>query len=258
VAPLHILVTAQKNGGLVAGAFDPSGQMVGFIFGFLGLAPDGQLKHCSHMMGVVPSLRRQGLGAALKWFQRDFVQEQGKTALITWTYDPLEGVNASLNITQLGGIVRTYLVSVYGDNMPDSLNQGLPSDRFEIEWWIKSAHVADCAKGEPKRLSRAALLASGAQIVNKVDLRDDGALVPAEMDLNLDSESLLVEIPAEFQAIKSVDMDLAHAWRMHTREIFQCYFERGYIVDGFISDREDGYRRNFYVLTLQEGDVWAF
>jgi len=258
VAPLHVLVTAQNNGGLVAGAFAPSGDMLGFIFGFLGLTPDGALKHCSHMMGVLAALRRQGLGAALKWFQRDFVMEQGKTSLITWTFDPLEGVNASLNIEQLGGIVRTYYVNLYGDNMPDSLNRGLPSDRFEIEWWLKSARVADCAGGEARPLSRPALLAGGAQIANVATLRPDGALTPGQVDLTLNGETLLVEIPAEFQAIKAADMALALEWRLHTREIFQRYFERNYIVDGFISDREDGYRRNFYVLSLQEGSVWTF
>ncbi|HLY26804.1 MAG TPA: hypothetical protein VKQ72_10725, partial [Aggregatilineales bacterium] len=149
-------------------------------------------------------------------------------------------------------------VNLYGDNMPDSLNRGLPSDRFEIEWWLKSARVADCARGEAHQLSRPALLAGGAQMANVAALRPDGALFPTDADLSLDGETVLVEIPAEFQAIKAADMALAHEWRMHTRELFQGYFERGYVVDGFISDREDGYRRNFYVLTLQEGSVWTF
>ncbi|MFB0545549.1 MAG: hypothetical protein ACETWB_01445, partial [Anaerolineae bacterium] len=47
VVPLHLLVTAQKNGGLVLGAFDERGEMIGFLFGFLGMTAAGKLKHCS-------------------------------------------------------------------------------------------------------------------------------------------------------------------------------------------------------------------
>src|SRR5258708_16889682 len=93
--PLTMLMAAQKNGGLAAGAFEPSGAMLGFVYGFVGLTHEGRFKHCSHMLAVGPSLRRQGLGATIKWFQRDFVIDQGKMALVTLTFDPLEGVNRS-------------------------------------------------------------------------------------------------------------------------------------------------------------------
>ncbi len=105
VVPLHVLLTAQKNGGLVAGAFVPSGEMIGMLFGFVGLTPDGKPKHCSHLMGVLPGIRRQHIGQALKLFQRQYVLAQG-IDLITWTFDPLEGVNASLNIARLGSITN--------------------------------------------------------------------------------------------------------------------------------------------------------
>src|SRR5215468_9668461 len=94
-APLNVLLTAQENGGLVAGAFDSAEQMIGFLFGFIGRTLDGKFKHCSHMMGVLPSVRRQSVGQALKLFQREHVLRQGLD-LVTWTFDPLEGVNASL------------------------------------------------------------------------------------------------------------------------------------------------------------------
>ncbi len=53
VVPLHLLVTAQKNGGLLLGAFSGE-EMAGFLFGFLGrTVVDGRWKHCSHMLGVL-------------------------------------------------------------------------------------------------------------------------------------------------------------------------------------------------------------
>src|SRR6185295_17292045 len=121
VTPLALMLTAQKNGGLTAGAFTPSGQMIGLVFSFIGLAKDGKFKHCSHLMGVLPEYRREGIGEVLKRFQRDYVLKQGAVDLITWTVDPLEGVNASLNIARLGGVVHTYYENLYGD-MPDALN----------------------------------------------------------------------------------------------------------------------------------------
>src|SRR5689334_2783041 len=64
VIPLHVLLTAQKNGGLVAGAFDDYGEMIGILFGFVGLTDEGKFKHCSHIAGVLPGLRRQRIGQA--------------------------------------------------------------------------------------------------------------------------------------------------------------------------------------------------
>ncbi|MDQ5850812.1 MAG: hypothetical protein M3380_01845, partial [Chloroflexota bacterium] len=139
VVPLHLLVTAQKNGGLLLGAFSGE-ELAGFLFGFLGRTADGRWKHCSHMLGVLAPYRGRGIGETLKAHQRAFVMEQGLD-LITWTYDPLESVNAFLNIGKLGAICRTYLRNVYGD-LRDELNRGLPTDRFQVDWWLRSARVA--------------------------------------------------------------------------------------------------------------------
>ena len=139
VVPLHVLITAAKNGGLLLGAFDDE-RLVGFVFGFPGLTPEGKLKHCSHMAGVHPAYRDRGLGYSLKLAQREHVLAQG-IDLITWTFDPLETRNATLNFHKLGAICNTYLPNLYGE-MRDGLNAGLPSDRFQVDWWIASERVA--------------------------------------------------------------------------------------------------------------------
>ncbi len=253
VIPLHVLLTAQKNGGLVAGAFNDYGEMIGVLFGFLGFTPQGKLKHCSHIMGVLPGVRRQGVGQALKLFQRQYVLNQGLD-LITWTFDPLEGVNASLNIRKLGAITHKYYPNLYGSSMVDGLNSGLPTDRFEVEWWIASQRVRQLVDGEPcLRPGHRALLESGAALVNHTHLDTEGALHPLDSELDVMAACVLIEVPAEFQAIKAVSMDLARAWRQHTRALFMHYFERGYTVSDFVSDRDDTRRRNFYVLTRIEG-----
>jgi predicted GNAT superfamily acetyltransferase len=248
IIPLHVLVTAQKNGGLVAAAYDERDEMIGMLFGFVGLTAEGTTKHCSHLMGVLPGVRRQSVGQEIKLFQRRYVLEQGLD-LVTWTFDPLEGVNASLNIAKLGGVVHKYHKNIYG-NMPDALNSGLPTDRFEVEWRLNSPRVRRLV--EEKRSERSTylgLLNSGAMLVNEVRLESDGALYPVAAPNNQSADTLLVEVPPEFQAVKAISMDLARQWRAHTGEIFQRYFARGYTVVDFLSERLDSRRRNFYVLS---------
>ena len=76
VVPLHLLVTVQRNGGLLLGAFDGD-DLVGFVFGFPGVSSNGKLKHCSHLMGVASSHRSRGVGYKLKLAQRELVLDQG-------------------------------------------------------------------------------------------------------------------------------------------------------------------------------------
>src|SRR6266581_730661 len=54
VVPRELLLTIQHNGGLVHGAFLSTGRLVGFCFAFLGRR-DGQLRLCSHQLGVLKS-----------------------------------------------------------------------------------------------------------------------------------------------------------------------------------------------------------
>lgn len=138
VVPSNITIALTQHGALALGAFAPDGSMLGMVFSFLSPAhvPGAKhgLSHHSHMAAVLPDYRGQGVGEALK-------REQAKCLLardinlVTWTYDPLEAKNANLNINKLGCICRTYIENCYGE-MRDELNAGLPSDRFEVEWWL--------------------------------------------------------------------------------------------------------------------------
>lgn len=246
VVPLHLLLTAQKNGGLVLGAFDEQGTMVGFVFGFLGMTDQGQVKHCSHMAGVLPEYQGQQIGYRLKLAQREHVLAQGLD-LATWTYDPLEGSNASLNIGKLGVICRTYLRDMYGDT-GIQLHLSLPTDRFEIEWWVRSRRVEERLESRHNKLTLAKALDMGAERVNRTEF-DGRGLLRSEMDDRAPrAEAVLIEIPADFQALKSADMSLAREWRMRTREIFENCFGSGYVATEFISEVQVKQRRNFYFL----------
>ena len=248
VVPLHLMITMQKSGGLVLGAFDETDRMVGFLLGFLG-ACDGDVrrpKHCSHMMGVLEERRGRGVGYRLKLAQRDHALSQGLD-LVTWTYDPLESRNAALNIVKLGAVCGTYVRDLYGP-MTDGLNAGLSTDRFCVDWWIDSDRVLTRLSGDRPRPSLAADLARDAVVLNPASVGPDGLPRPAAALEQSRASSVLVEIPASVRAIKADDMDLARRWREQTREAFEECFAAGYTVGDFISEEEGGVRRSWYVL----------
>jgi predicted GNAT superfamily acetyltransferase len=248
VVPLHLMITMQKSGGLVLGAFDETDRMVGFLLGFLG-ACDGDVrrpKHCSHMMGVLEEWRGRGVGYRLKLAQRDHALSQGLD-LVTWTYDPLESLNAALNIGKLGAVCGTYVRDLYGP-MTDGLNAGLSTDRFCVDWWIDSDRVRTRLSGDRPRPALAAALARDAVVLNPASVGPDGLPRPAAALEQSRASTVLVEIPANVRAIKADDMELAWRWREQTREAFEECFAAGYTVSDFISEEEGGVRRSWYVL----------
>jgi predicted GNAT superfamily acetyltransferase len=260
IAPLHVLTTVIHNGGLLLGAFDDD-RLVGFVFGFLGADETqpsrpalARLKHCSHMLGVLPEYRDKGAGYQLKLAQREFVLQQG-IRLITWTYDPLESRNARLNIARLGAVCHTYQRNLYGE-MTDALNAGLPSDRFQVDWWITSARVKERLFGQRAALVLDSFLSAGTPILNPSDVApDDGLPRPVHDPRSPDGAFALVEIPSDFQALKTHDWLLARAWRQHTREIFEDAFAAGYLVTDFFRETLEGRVRSFYALSLAHGQA---
>ena len=245
IVPKDLMIIAQKNGGLALGAYNDSNEMIGVLFGFLGRTAEDHWKHCSHMMGVLPAYRRIGVGEALKTHQRELVLNQG-VDLITWTVNPLEGVNASLNFGKLGAVCRSYDRNFYGD-MADGLNRGLPSDRFEVEWWINSPRVEKRLQQKSARPRLAELQQAGVQLVNST-VMEQGIRLPQNVNLMMDAPTLLFEVPADFQAVKTGSMTNALAWIEHTRAIFEAYFHNDYVVSEFISEPGTGERRNFFIL----------
>jgi predicted GNAT superfamily acetyltransferase len=63
---------------------------------------------------------------------------------------------------------------------------------------------------------------------------------------------ILVEIPADYLAMKAVNIDLAKEWRLHTRNIFEGLFGDGYLVTDFV--HLPGINpRSYYVLSHGDG-----
>lgn len=239
--PTHQTITAVKNGGLVLGAY--CGEMlVGFQYSFPGF--NGKSAYlCSHMLGIDEQFRNRGIGEKLKLRQREEALKLGYS-LITWTYDPLESINAHLNITKLGGVCSTYIVNCYGE-MEDLLNSGIPSDRFLVEWHIQQEKATD-SRGQVMELD---FLLENSLI--QWDTNNKGLPFPSST-LPLpeqECDTAIVAIPKNFRTIRETNMEIATEWRMKTRDIFTNLFEQGWQVTDFKKNSMKDIPVQFYVLS---------
>jgi len=213
--PTHQTLTAVKNGGIMLGLYDKD-QLIGFSYGFAGFR-DGKSYLCSHMLGIDPEYRSQGLGEKLKLKQREVALRKGYKE-IHWTFDPLETRNGYLNLSKLNGICHTYMENCYGE-MEDKINKGLPSDRFEVHWHIDSPYVEE--KQQPSIEHAVAL--------NTYKLNISG--YPVFQDLKIEAltaDVYALLVPKDFQVLKANDNALALDWRYQTRMQFQRLFQAGY------------------------------
>jgi len=253
IVPVHMLRSVVHNGGFVIGAYTRD-QLVGFVFGFPGIqpGPEGSVYiHASHMAGIHPEFRDAGLGYKLKRAQWQMARQQGIERIV-WTYDPLQSRNANLNISKLGAVCNTYLPEYYGE-MRDGTNLGVPSDRFEVDWWVNTHRVKRrLDRVPPQKLDLAHYLNAGAEFANASRINDHGLIVPVHANAIRSMAALfLVEIPSDITALKAADLSLAVDWYLHLRTIFSDLFAQGYIVTDFIY-LSGTQPRSFYVLTHGE------
>jgi predicted GNAT superfamily acetyltransferase len=233
------LLVTQKYGGMVLGAL-AGRKLVGFLYAFLARR-SGRLIHWSHMMAVEAGFRDRGLGFRMKLEHRRRALAQGIRS-ITWTFDPLQSRNAALNLTRLGAQVDEYIPDCYG-RFPSAIERGLPSDRFVADWRIGSHRVE-------RRLRRRAPLPFSTALprVNETEPDSRGLLVNRRLHLSLNTRRLLIEVPADTDRMRALDMDLAQRWRMEARRAFQRYLNAGYRLEDFLPPGAASGGRAFYLL----------
>jgi len=216
VVPASMLQVAAKMGGVVTGAFDAQGGLLGFVYGITGLR-DGETAHWSHMLAVRKDARDRGIGAALKKSQREELLALG-IASVYWTFDPLVARNAHLNINRLGVEVREYVPDFYGASKSELHELG--TDRFVVKWNLHQTN---------KRC------------------REDGIVAAIESDGQDRRAEVLV--PSDIDALRSASRETALEWRLSSRRAFLSLFRAGYRVCAF----EPGPERARYVLVLRGG-----
>lgn len=234
---------------------------IGFSYGFVGVKDNevgfreiDNLLYYSQYVGVRRDFQSYGLGILIKEFQKEKLMEIFGIYKVTSTYDPLTGVNAYRNIHHLGMDVVEYREACYGDfggflNRPD-----VPCDRFFLSWDLRK-------KAERPSYDLEFLVDSGKLALSSDNVEIEGRSgrvkleIAKEVNLDLDSEFLLVETPYDFYLmLRETDVPQAEIrnipleWRMKSRKVFQALLERRYEIIDFRWFEKDNHKRDFYVL----------
>src|SRR5258705_13429933 len=111
ISPRRHLIVSRQAGGWTLGAFADD-RLVGFVHHLVALQ-GAEIAGYSHMMAVAVDYQNKGLGAQLKWAQRERALSEGRT-FIKWTWEPMRARNAHFNLNRLGAIVEAYAENFYG------------------------------------------------------------------------------------------------------------------------------------------------
>ncbi|HEX8144430.1 MAG TPA: GNAT family N-acetyltransferase [Pyrinomonadaceae bacterium] len=207
ISPRRHLIASRRAGGWTLGAFD-LGEMVGFVHLMAGVRGGQEIIGYSHMMAILPSYQNRGLGARLKWAQRERALREGRS-YITWTWDPMQARNAHFNLNRLGATVSSYGVNFYGTDYVapaegTTERTGIDSDRLFADWDLNS----------PRVVERALALSTV----------EPGAGASA------------IEIPADWRALLASDAKTARREQLRVREEFKSAFASGLVCAGFDRD----------------------
>ncbi len=238
LVPSNLLAIAGDTGGDVVVARNNSGQLEGFVF-TMGTI-DGKL--ILHMIGVNPSLRyRKDLGWNLSLIQAALAKAKG-IAEIDWTYDPLRGSNARLNLEKLGAVGYKYTVNKYG-RVSSELYGENPTDRFTVRWNLN----------EPATKKRLNGIHTGSY--QPLTLNDVANLpIIAEVGSKSLPNKFLVEIPYDVDSLSAAD---SAAWRVQLRQVCSQvmtsetasdYINRRGLITGFATGLDGSKKRSFYVV----------
>src|SRR5206468_12161277 len=236
------LIATTWAGGLVHLAETAAGEAVGFAYAFPALR--GGVAHLhSDMLAVRPEHQKRGVGLKLKWAQRADAL-QARVTVITWTYDPLQALNANLNLRRLGAIGTEFVENFYGVTTSE-LHHGLPTDRLLVRWDLNAPRVQELAPiTELPRTVPAPVFPR----INDVKWQA-GWPVSSDPRLDLEAPELLLEIPPEWNVLCQAAPRVAAGWQEKVRRAFQAYLGRGYAAADFATTEEAGRRRPLYILS---------
>ncbi|MDT7541143.1 MAG: hypothetical protein QOE33_1047 [Acidobacteriota bacterium] len=204
ISPRRHLIVSRSAGGWTLGAF-AGHRLVGFVHHLIAVYEHDRIGGYSHMMAVDAEFQNRGLGARLKWAQRERAITEGRD-FIKWTFEPARARNAHFNLNRLGAVVRTYAANFYGTGYTTidgefARTHGIDSDRLIAEWDLRSPRVEAAARGEELKL----------------DARPETT----------------VEIPPDWNALVREDPAQASEELLRVRREFQHALAAGLICSGF-------------------------
>jgi predicted GNAT superfamily acetyltransferase len=245
IVPMATMVASGWAGGISLCAFEGE-RMIGFAYGFPGYE-QGCVSIHSHMLAVRRDSRNCQAGFYLKLAQRQFALERGIDE-ITWTFDPLQSLNAHLNFNKLGVVSRRYIVNFYGEASSSPLHQGFGTDRLWVNWHLTSDRVKrsiELQTTRPRADDTEMAAANPALLVS----REGDYPRTADFKDGLTGSRCLIEIPHDITALKERDGRAGVQWREATRAAFLAALEKGFLVEDLLKVDEDTGPRWFYLLT---------
>ncbi len=148
VSPVRHFIVTRSAGGFTLGAFSGE-RLVGFVLSVPAYLR-GRRAFYSHMTAVARDFQGTGVGARLKWAQRERALSEG-VKYIKWTFEPIKARNAHFNLEKLGAVIREYARDFYGTDYATAADSpmriGLASDRLFAEWDLESEKVKAFAAG---------------------------------------------------------------------------------------------------------------
>jgi predicted GNAT superfamily acetyltransferase len=206
VSPRRHFIVSRRSGGWVLGAY-LGHELIGFVHQ-MPAVKGVDVYGYSHMLAVQRSYQNKGVGARLKWAQRERAVAEGRS-LIRWTWEPVQARNAHFNLNRLGVVVRSYAVNFYGTDYSVPRNElesapGIDSDRLFAEWELKSERVETLARG--------------------------GNLKPDA------TPAATIEIPANWYGLIKDDTAGARREQLRVRREFENAFAGGLVCSGFERD----------------------
>ncbi len=212
--PANELIVVPETGGAVIAAFlpDEPDRAAGVLVGWGGFV--GRPRVVSDFLAIRPQARNCGLATELKRLQAAIALSRGFTEIV-WTVDPLRAANARLNFAKLGATARHCEIDRYGSTFATSLYGGLPTDRLHVTWDIASPRVISRLLGQDDAQRPAAS-------------DDTGPFIPG-----MSEDAALVAIPADIDALLTVNPDAALAWRLRLRDSLCQAFAAGFLITGF-------------------------
>ena len=237
VVPLSQLVAAKAAGGVLLGAYDGD-TLVGFIYGFPSFE-EGRLAHHSHMLAVKDAYRNFNLGQKLKLAQRERVLAQGIT-LMTWTFDPLQSLNAYFNFQKLGVIADRYLINFYGEDASSFLHRN-GTDRLWVKWLLDSDRVK-------ARLNKSTSPDARPEVTPLICIDETGSPRRNTLAQGFANECASIEIPGDINVVEQQSRERAHDWRDATRWAFTEAINAGYMVVDFLRQKREEQTFGIYQL----------
>lgn len=244
VIPVAQLVAAAAAGGVLLGAFDGE-NLAGFAYGFASFE-NGRTAHHSHMLAVKPEYRSFNLGERLKRAQREYVLSQGLTEM-SWTFDPLQSLNAYFNFNKLGVISDRYIVNFYGADAASFLHRS-GTDRLWVTWHLDSNRVK-------QRIEKKVAAVEFENVQRLVKSSENNIPIIADLAENLTDEQVAIEIPANINELQKQNIELAVKWREATREAFTKALEQGYIVKEFHRGTRGNQNYGAYLLEWEKENL---